>query len=805
MRFKFLNLKFSTYILILTFIYIFPCFSQDYSVSGTIKDQSNTPVEYASVLMLNAEDNTIVSGTSTNANGYFVFNAIKPSTYVLKVSFIGFDDHTQNIVVSEDMNIADITLNTAAESLDEVEITVSKPTIKKEVDRLVFNVENTALSEGNILELLRSTPGVLVIDNSISVKNTTPTVYINDRKVNLTSSELAQLLESSPANSIKSVEVITNPSAKYDAESGVVLNIVMSKNLVTGYRGSVFLNYTQGVFPRYNAGLNNFYKTKKINIFANYSYTHNKINRDSNDKINFIDNGNISERWYTNTNRNTRSKNHNFNLNLDYFLNDSNTLSFSTNMLFIPDFKYLTNSYTDVLDANETMLYNFTSNNYSNDQKHNLGFDLDYVHDFKDASKIAVNMHHTTYNYNRAQDVISQYFISDLPSNTNAFNTDADQKTNIYTSQIDYELPIGEESTFMTGVKASFIKTESDINHFDIEGNMQTLNTELSDAFNYNEDIFAAYLMFEKNWSKWSLSSGIRVEQTNVEGMSPQTNVTNKQDYLKWFPSLNISHNLTDNTSLYLNYKRSVERPDYQDLNPFKYFLNDNIVVTGNPNLQPAFIDHIVLGTSINNMYTIEAYYKHADASFLELPFQDNDTNQFIYTPSNLNSTVEYGFDFTTYFNITNKWSVYFVTSFYNVEDKSVLENEAQRKDTWSNYSVLSNDFSFLKDNSLTANFTMLYVGRNQQGFQISSTRIVTDFSVKKTIFNKRATLSLALSDLLNRQDFSIVSKYGNQDNSRYFDLDNRYIKLGFNYKFGNTTLETNERTKERHERERLN
>lgn len=797
-------MRLATYILLIALIHVFPCFSQDYAVSGTITDEANAPIDYANILVLKVEDSSIVSGTSSNSKGSFVLNNIKPDKYILKVSYIGFDDFVKNIHVANDLNVPIIKLKESSQNLDEVEITVAKPTLRKEVDRLVFNVANTALSEGNMLEMIRSTPGVLVIDNSILVKNTVPTVYINNRKVHLSSNELTQLLESSPANSIKSIEVITNPSAKYDAESGTVLNIVMSKNLITGYRGSVFANYTQGVFPRYNAGINNFYKTKKLNIFANYSYTHSKINREGTEKINYLDNAVIDEHWDTKTNRNSKTKNHNFNLNLDYSFNDTNTLSLSANMLFLPDFEYITKGETDVFNADQDKLYDFIANNFSEDKKHNLGFDLDYVHDFKDASKLAVNAHYTTYDYNREQTVKSQYFYTDLPSVESAFNTMADQETSIYTSQIDYELPLGERSAFLVGIKSSFIKTESEINHFDIDGNNVTYNPILSDAFNYNEDILAAYLSYNKKWNKWSLSTGLRVEQTNIEGESPTTNQTNKQDYLKWFPTLNVSHSLGEKTSLYLNYKRSVERPNYQDLNPFRYFLNDNTIVTGNPNLQPAFVDHVVLGASFNDNHSIEAYYRYSDASFLELPSQDNDNNQFIYTPTNLDNSVEFGFDFSSYFEVTKKWSVYFVTSFYNVKDETKIDNDIVKKDTWSNYSVLSNDFSFLKDNSLSANFTIIYVGENQQGLQISSTRIVTDFLIKKTIFNKRATLSLGFSDLLNKQDFSVESKYKNQDNSRYFNLDNRYVKLGFNYKFGNTSLETNERTKERKERDRL-
>lgn len=742
-------------------------------------------------------------GASTDEDGVFNFKDIQSGTYQISSSFLGYKTKKNTFNLSNNENFTFI-LKEDNQELDEVTLTVKKPTLKKEVDRLVFNVANTALSEGNMMEMLRSTPGVLVINNTIRVKNTTPIIYINDRKVHLSGDELAQLLEGSSANSIKSIEVITNPSSKYDAESGAVLNIIMDKNLVTGYSGNIFTNYTQGVFPRYNAGMTHFYKTEKINVFANYSYTQNKINRESNEKINFVDNGGaITEKWNTDTNRNTWSRTHNFNLNFDYTLDDSNTLSFSTNLLFLPYFKYLTKGETDISNNQGIPVSNFDSNNLSKDKKHNLGFDLDFVHDFS-SSKLSFNAHYTAYDYNRKQDVLSNYFnVIEMPFST-AFKTEANQNTNIFTTQADHETTIDESSSFSAGAKVSFIKTESDINHFDINGSDQELNPDKSDAFDYNEDIFAAYLSYEKKWNTWSFSGGIRIEKTLIEGMSPKTNENNNQDYLKWFPTLNLSHDLTEKTSVYLNYKRSVLRPSYQDLNPFRYFLNDNTIATGNPNLQPAFVDHVVIGTSINNIFSIEAYYNYTDAYFLELPIQDNNENQFIYRPTNLNNMVEYGLDFEAYFNVTEKWFVYLATSFYNIKDEANLNSQYIKKDTWSNYSELSNNFTFLKDKSLMVNFLLVYYGKNQQGFQDVSTRILTDLTIKKTIFKNKATLSLALSDLLNEQDFRVASKYVNQDNSRYFNQDNRYIKLGFSYRFGNTSLKSNERTKTSDELDRL-
>lgn len=793
---------------ILIFLFSFYAIGQKATISGQVLDQNNQPLSFVNVIATDASDLSVLKGASTDESGKFVITGLDFKAYILQASFLGFESYSEHITIVSATSEKNIVLKESTENLEEVVVTANKPTLKKDVDRLTFNVANTSLVEGTMLEVLRSTPGVLVLGGSISVKNSTPTVFINDRKVQLSASEVTQLLENSSANSIKKVEVITNPSAKYDAESGVVINIVMSKNLITGYRGNVFSNYTQGVFPRYNAGINQFYKTNKVNINLNYNYNHSKINRDNINEINYLDNNNtISENWYSTLNRNTTSKTHNANLNFDYFLSETSTLSLTSNLLYLPYFDYLTKGNTIVNDLQGTNSYNFDVNNNSSDDKYNLGVDLDFVQKFKNESSLAINTHMTKYDYVRQQQVNSQYYFTNSSSNFDtAFTTDNNQTTDIFTSQIDYNTALSDNSSFSTGVKTSIINTESDITQFDIDTNTgaTTYNAQYSDAYHYDESIFAAYVDYQIDWEKWSFSGGLRAEQTNIEGQSLSTNVLNKQDYLEWFPTLNLSWQTSENVNIYTNYKRSINRPDYQDLNPFNFFLNDNTIATGNPYLQPTFTDKFVLGTSIKSRYTFEFYYKDISDQIYEIPIQDNTNNILIYQPTNISKATDFGLDFITYFDISNSWSVYFVTSFYNISEEAFLDNQLVKQNQWSNYSVFSNDFSFLKDKSLSANFTVIYTSKNLQGFQTVEGRLISDLSFSKKLFKDKATLSLAFADLFNKQDFAVRTKYGRQDNYNFHNQDNRYIKLGFSYKFGNTSLQTNERTKDKKERDRL-
>lgn len=783
-------------------------YGQEQSLSGTVVDTNNNPIELATVLLLNLDESEVLNGTSTDRNGFFSLNNLEPNSYVVKIRFIGYQDYKQKVILTGDLDLKTIQLNEAIESLDEVSITVKKPTLKREADRLIFNVENTALTEGNMLQVLQSTPSVLVIGDEISVKNANPTIYINNRKVQLSSEDLNQLLEGSSANAIKSVEVITNPSARYDAESGVVINIVMTKNLITGYRGSIYSNYTQAVFPRYNAGTSHFFKNKDISFNINYSYSKDKINRDGDDTVNYLDPSNsLDESWRSVSNRNTWSDSHNLNANFDYFINDNNTLSLSSNTLYIPYFKYRISNNTNITDENGDFLRRFTADNLSKDNKYNLGFDLDFQHNFV-KGELTFNTHYTAYNYERNQDVLSNFFdLNNNFQNASAFNTNADQDTQILAAKIDYSLPINEYSNFETGLKFSNITTESDIMQFDVDVNTgnETLDILNSDAFDYEERIFAGYINYDYSAEKYDLNIGLRAEQTNLEGKSPLTDVSNTQDYLELFPNVSVQYNISDGYNVYANYKRSIARPGYANLNPFRFFLNENYVVNGNPNLVPTFIDHYVLGTTLFDLLTIEAYYQNYDGAISEIPRQNNNTNIIEYTPVNFDKTIEYGFDFLIDFSITENWNTSFVTSFYNIEEEANFGSGFVNQSQWSNYSNFTNNISLLKDKSLDVFFDVIWLGKNLQAFQVVEDRLFSQLVISKSVFNKQGTITLTVSDLFNMHNFDVSTQYQNQFNTQFVDVDDRYVRLGFRYKFGNTKLQTNERTSDTEERNRLN
>ena len=776
-------------------------FSQGFTLTGKIIDEQQKPVSFVNVTLFETDSETFLKGTSTDDNGVFEISSLSEGKYTLKMSFIGFKSIDKIITISNDVILETIVLKVDSETLDTVTITAKRPTISRKPDRLTFNIENTALTEGSTLQVLKSTPGIIVSEGNINIKSDPATVFINNRRVQLTSDELIQLLESAPANSIKSVEVITNPPASYDADSGSVVNIIMSKNLVTGYRGNVSSSYTQGVFPRYNGATSHYFKNNKVNLNINYSYTNQKINREQENSINYFDpNGNIDQIWNSDIDRNTKSEVHNINLSFDYYLSEKTALSLTSTALFTPYFKYRVLNNTSITDSNSNFLESFTSNNLSRDDKLNIGTDLGLRTEFDNGSALSFNGHYTSYNYNRDQNV----FQNNLTGNNSEFNTLANQDTNIYTAKADYSLPINETSSFDTGVKFSNVNTDSDITLREIINGVEVINIANSNAFDYDEKVIAAYANYSKSWENWDLIIGLRAEQTNVEGFSPTLNQTNTQDYFKWFPNASISHSFSDNFSLYGNYKRSITRPNYTLLNPFTFFLNENIVVVGNPALQPTFLDHFVVGTNFLEHFTIEAYYMNYDGAINEIPRQDNTTNILAYTPVNFDKTVDFGFDFLFDIDITNDWNIYFATSFYNITEETSFGNDFIDLSRWSNYTEMANNMTLLEDNSLDLNLSLAWVGKNLYALQTIEDRLVTGLSLTKSILNKKGVISLSFEDLFNFQDEKRSVRYLNQSSRQNIDVDNRFVKLGFRYKFGNTGLSTNERTTDVEERDRI-
>ncbi|WP_169786426.1 outer membrane beta-barrel protein [Pseudalgibacter alginicilyticus] len=798
----------------LSFIIIFfsmLTYGQEFTIRGQVNNSENTPIAFANVTAMSSDSLNL--GVITSENGHFVISNLKKKIYTLKVSFIGFKTYETTLLVDKDIDFGILILEENIEQLHGITIIAKNPTVKRLVDRFIFNVENSTLSNGNVLDILKHTPGVLINEEKITVKNGEPTIYINDRKVHLSSSEVLQLLEGTSADNIKSVEVITNPPAKYEAEGGSVLNIITKKNIISGYNGSILGSVKHGSeFPKYSLGSSHFFKTKKISTYLNYNINPKKDYINNTEFINFIDNNSVVSSWETAYEKRQKFSNHNINGSIIYDLDDHNSFGFFTNLLFAPrdNTKMDVYSSTEIYDFDSELESTFNTLNKSVNEIFNFAFTLDYAHKFKrEGEKISANIHHTNYDFSSFQNVDTDYFYPNEiePYLNNRFQTFSSQVIKLYTGQMDYELPISDSSEFEAGLKISSIDSENIIRQYIYEDEVKQDDINNSDTFLYDEMNYAIYSSFSNQTDNWSIKAGLRVEYTNLEGNSLTTDQDNVQHYVKFFPALSILKNLNKKNTLYIEYNRRIYRPRYQELNPFKFFLNDNVYTTGDPKLKPQIDDVFTLGYTFNKKYTLEAYYRYENNPTLEIVFQDNDTNILKYINTNIDTSISYGLDFSTYTKIINRWHMnamaslfYYGNKFYALESNNTLES----KNKWSVYFEIGNYFSFLKDNSLTADVSLLYISPYADGPSIISDRLGLDINLRKSLWKNRASISLGVSDIFNTKNYNQTTKYLNQDILLKSRIENRLVMFGFNYKFGNTHLKNNQKEIDLEERNRL-
>lgn len=784
-----------------------PMIAQSYEVSGTVRDGDDQYIPFATVFLLQVADTTILKGVSADENGRFAIQNVLPNIYLIQASYIGKSSDIIGIDVSKDIKIGTLIIGKNVENLDEVVVASSKPMIERKADRLIFNVENTVVSHGNSWDVLKRTPGVIANEEGLQVRNQVATVYINDRKVQLSSQEVRDLLENYSAENIKLVEVISNPPARYDAEGGPVLNIVTNKNIALGYKGNVNSTYTQAIFPKYTLGTSHFYKTKKLNLFASYTHGPRKDFRNTTSETNFINDTGIFSRWNADFDKTTMAKTHTGQLNLDYDIDERNEFNFASTILVSPNKTYDNMQFTEMRNGQRVLDSTFITQSDLIEHKKNYSADLTYKHKFKEQGSLQLNGHYTKYDFEISQDARSDYFDPDNQYiRTFAFFTDADQDTEIFTTQLDISSKVGSVA-IETGLKGSFINSNSGIDYFNTTNGARVFIPNQSDNYQYDEQVYAGYLSVSKDWGKLDLKAGLRAEQTKSSGFSASLSQINELNYFELFPTLHLLYDLHENHSLSFDYSRRLTRPRYEDLNPFRYYINENNFSEGNPNLLPNFSHNFNLNYTLKGEFFFDFYYRDNGNFISTLAFQDNENFVLRDITQNVLASTSYGFDFNYGKSATDWWFLYSYISIFH-EDETFVALESNNQIVTNNvngaYIDLTNYFNLSKDGTFKGELGVTYLSGFLEGsYKQEETTNIT-LGLRKTLWNKRALISLQVNDLLNKVNSRVYSKYLNQDNAYFARPETQYIRLGLTLNFGNFRLEDNQRNIDKIERERL-
>ncbi|WP_340064069.1 outer membrane beta-barrel protein [Ascidiimonas aurantiaca] len=797
-------------------VVLFPFFSlsQNYSVEGQIQSYDNIPVAYANILLLRASDSVVVKGTSSGDNGLFALKGIEKGTYLVKISFIGYREMIKELRVEKDVNLGILKLQEEAEKLEDVTLTApnrNRPKLERKPDRIIFTVENTSLTDTNIWDLLQRTPGILIINDQLTVRGAGDVqVMINERKISLPYADIMNLLRGTDAGSIKSVEVITNPSARYDAEGGAIVNIVMSKNLVTGYNGSVFTNMTQGVFPKFSTGTGQFFKSEKTQLSFNYTYTDQKLLRKQDETVDYFTNGAIASLWDTGLEQITDSKRHTASMFFDYSIDSRNTLSISAVGSTLPEFDRTYDSRTLIFDQNQQLDSLFTTMNLVNDDNVNAVVNLDYTHQFaKPGAKLIVHGNYTYFDYTRDQNLDTDFIQPDGgKTGDNDFTITSGQRIDIYGAQVDFETPLKNTSSLEAGIKFAGIDSENTITQDGFNQGQPGVDPTEADVFQYNEKIGAAYFSYSKDWNRWSLKTGLRAEYTRTEGISRILDKVNHNDYFELFPTFYLQYTPNEHHDLSINYGRRITRPRYGQINPFQYFINNNAIIQGDPALLPAFRDLLTFSYTIDQTYTFEVYYRFEDQALRQLTFQDNESNILNFINTNIDRELSYGLDFYVYKGITGFWDINLVSSyFYSAERFRNIENNNDLVDNglWTLYLTFDNYFTLSQSQGLTAELGLEYVSEIVTGNSRQEDYSRLNFSITKQLFHKKGRLTVGIRDIFNDGNLRSARDFADQQGTRFTRDENRLFTVAFRYRFGNLRLKSNTQNKQQEERERLN
>ncbi len=793
---------------LLLFLALFPfiLFSQNLTVSGTVQDGEGKPLSYVNVLLFEIDGSTAIKGVVTEENGSFSMTLPEEKSYNLQCSFVGYKTVLQK--VSPPYKPLIIQLKEDTEALEETVVIARKPIIRREAGKLIFDVENSSMSTGNTYQLLSKTPGVIVIGESFTIKKDPAVVYINNKRVYLSSSELVTLLKNMDASNIKSIEVISNPSAKYDANVKSILNIVTSKAVSIGYKGSVNTTYEQAIFPKYNFSTSHFYKNNWLNIYGSYGYSPRiEFKRDDN-FVRYFNADNTTKSIYESEfNKTTHSYANQGNVIADIIINDKNSLSFYSNILVSPNTDLDSNIYGEILNGQEVVDSTFNTHSFIKKNTDNLAFNLEHQFIVSKETNITTSVDYVYYENNQTQDLNSvyKYANGDLLRDFR-FITDAFQNTNILTASTNLETK-ALNGKLEGGVKYSGIENKAKYDFFDIVANQEIPNTDFSDNFNYNEQVFAGFINYSRSIKKWSVNAGLRGEHTYIKTYSVSLSQTNKQRYFNLFPTLTLLYNQNKDNSYQLSYKRSIIRPRYQALNPFTYFVTDNILSKGNPELIPTIKNKILLGYYLKNKWEFETYVIFTNNPLHQLIFQNNENNTIQTLQANIVKDLNFSIDASHYSYVLPWWHLYVYTSGYYLENEFYSFDNHQEtyvNNTLGFYSYIGNTLTLSKDKTLSGSVTFEYISAFLSGNSIFKNQQNLSFSIRKLFWDRKAMISMGVDDVFNTRNIPVTTRYANQDNSYFAQIESRLFRLGFKYNFGNARLRDNKRTKKTEEKERL-
>ena len=750
-------------------------------VGQVVEASSNQSIDYATVTILDSKTDKMISGTTTDNGGVFRLESKSKDIYV-EVSFIGYSTKRIDELTwkGNKADLGVVTIGEDSKTLDEVVVTATKSTTEFKLDKRVFNVGTDLSTTGaSALEVLNNVPSVNVsIEGEVTLRGSGGVQILINGKPSVLADEASGALGTITADMLESVEVITNPSAKYEAEgtSGII-NLVLKKNEKNGLNGSVTLN--TGYPQNHSVGLSLNRRTQKLNLFTQFGVGYKK----QPNKVENINRDLVTGRTINSFGEEFRNeKFYNVILGSDYYINPQNIITLSGSFAYEVEKQPSTTDFNSV-DGNELVTREWQRTEVTEATNPKLQYELQYKKDFTDHKDHKLQFSAIGNYFGKDQSsVFSETTISGSDDPTNQTTATA-FKEGKYTFNLDYTRPFAEHWQIETGAQYVDNNVSNDYTVSDIIDGESVVNAGLTNLFEYDQKVLGLYTTGSYEGDVWGIKLGVRAENTDLTTLLQNTNKENSQNFTNLFPSAHTSYKVSDRISLQAGYSKRIYRPRLWDLNPFFNIRNNFTIRTGNPELMPEYTDSYEVGSIFiydKVSFNVNAYYRYTTDKIDRVSTFEDNVN--VFSPENIGTNKTTGLELNFKYSPMKKITINGDAN-YNVFQREGNFNDQDfdfTSDRWS--SKLTSKFK------VNRSFDFEVTGRYRSSVQtiqgISSANLFGDFGLRYKILNGKAVINLSVRDAFASRIRENVAE--SDDFYAYsYRQRGRFVSLGFSYGFG--------------------
>lgn len=790
-------------VLLVVFSLISTSVIQAHSVKGSITDDDGDAISAAMVALLDSAGTGLVSSVLTEEDGSYTFTGIEDGSYYINTNTLGYAPYkTDKIVVAgKDVSLKTIVLKAKDNRLKEVTVRGQKPLIEIQADKLIVNVENSALNAGSsALEILSRSPGVNVDqDDNISIKGRQGVnVMVDGKNMVMSGTDLANMLKAMPSNSIGKIEIISNPGVRYDAAGTAgIINIITKRDRNPGMNGSVNGSYAQGVYPKYSLGGSLNYRNKKLSAYATYNYAKRWwFNRLNLNRMFYDPNSDVLQFSYVQDNfMPVPMDNHNGTFGVDYSIGERTIIDIAgtAGATLIDQYAY---NNSQALNGNDELLYDFITGGGRNQDYINYSGNLNLRQRLDDkGQKLDMDIDYARYISSSLQELETSYILpgGNLYRPTYYMRSNMDGVTQIRAFKADYTLPLANKATLEAGLKATYVTSDNEPLFYEKTTGDYRLDTNRSNHFIYRENINAAYLNLNKKWDKWSTQAGLRVENTNIDAEQVTLDSTYITSYTQLFPSFAVQRSLNEKHDLGVTLSRRIQRPNYQQLNPFKFFIDNTTYKEGYPYLRPALTYSAELSHTFKKRFNTSVSYSRTKDNITEV-IQPSETEDSVTVQTNKNLTqvnsftvsATYPFDITKWWSSTNNFTGWY-SHFTGFVANTNLSNGSPAFSVYTN-----NNFTLPK--GFRAELTFWYQSRQVYGFFDLKSMWTLGAGIQKNVLDDKGTIRLNAQDIFWTGPPRATSTYNAYREDFTVQRETRQVSISFTYRFGNNKISANRR-----------